>query len=465
MKSLEHLIREIREGKTEKTEKKSLGGSIRKVMSRESSFAAKDSKPVDEDVAGMAGSGEGKTYGESGKKKKQADEEDTKLPGNEDKMDEAVGTIGTDKFQGRQFQSVTPHIAPPNGETRTGVNTAKKVELKRNDAKDKTSLTMQGKVTEQAVVNPLTVGAAFGVGGAAYAALKSGKGLEAAFKAGKKGADDLSSKIDKALNPSEEDLKAAQEKLKAADAAKTAPKMDVAPDVTSKQKEVPPVVLPTSTAAPAPAKVGTDTTAAPIPAQAGAVAKPGTVAEPIAKPGTITKPITGAETVTTPISKATATTKTATKAETTTTPKPRFPGFGLPSFGGGSVADGAGGDHYPRAGTKFHRAKLKESSGTEVRKNIEDMPRSKNSDRKNIGYIGRPADDTKTNAEKLSRQAQYKIKVIDEAKKLAGIVKNTFKEKKEFLDKPTKSFNNGKGDLIVVNPDLNKINLDTKDQT
>ena len=96
MKSLEHIIREIREGKTtEKGSKTSLEHSIRKVVKgeKESSFADRTTKPLDEDVGGLIGSGTGgepKLHAEDGKKKK---------------TDEAIGILGTDDYKGNPKQS------------------------------------------------------------------------------------------------------------------------------------------------------------------------------------------------------------------------------------------------------------------------------------------------------------------------------------------------------------------------
>ena len=83
------------------------------------------------------------------------------------------------------------------------------------------------------------------------------------------------------------------------------------------------------------------------------------------------------------------------------------------------------------------------------RKQIQDMPRKNAGDRHDIEYVGKKDADPKSTAEKISRQAQYKIKVIDEAKKLADVVK---KVRKESGEGKTKVYNN-----IVINPDLNRI--------
>lgn len=132
MKSLEHIIREIRQGKVEKGNKKSLEGAIRNVMKgeKESSFADRTTKPITDDVGGLIGSG----------------------TGGEPKLHkEAVGVIGTDDYQGNQFKSVrttTPHIKPPAGPD--GHSQApENVSRQRTLAKEKGSMTLHGKVNEE----------------------------------------------------------------------------------------------------------------------------------------------------------------------------------------------------------------------------------------------------------------------------------------------------------------------------
>lgn len=222
MKSLEHIIREIREGKCSCEKKKdSLEHAIRKVARKEyeSSFAAKDSKPVDEgtdhsvyhvswgpgldhevvarhgeeavskakdalvaktpklkdpkysdtfnkkptvhniskerniqkeDVGGLVGSGTGgeeKLHAEDGKKKKD--------------VKEAIGTLGTDKYQGNEFKSIrssTPHIKPPgpeHGHSQAPENASRQ----RSIAKEKLGInrvTEDEQLDEFAVREPIT---------------------------------------------------------------------------------------------------------------------------------------------------------------------------------------------------------------------------------------------------------------------------------------------------------------------
>lgn len=439
MKSLEHLIREIREGKAEKSEKKTLESSIRNVMSKESSYAAKDSKPVDEHCGC-----------EEEKKKKVSKEDGDKLPGAEDKMDEAIGTLGTDKYQGTEFKSIrtaTPHIQPPKGDE-THSQAPENASRLRSVAKEKAGI---NRVTEGLAAKALPY------------------------------LDDLARAITKAPKPKA----GAAPKIKPIEPEPIAPKPNI-PDSTPPTKvppsEVPkpandPVPTPKPSEKPAvtPAqpsvKPSTKPQIAPAPAVEPAPAtKPQVAPAPAVEPAPATKPQVAVKPATNPKAATSPEVKTAPepakspKKETTPKRRFRFPGFGIP---GSSSADYVGKPWIEAPwkvhGTKSHRS-FKEGveSGTEIRKKIYDMPIG--GERKETSYVGRPNDDVKGTSQKLSRQAQYKIKIIDENKKLAGIVKEAVKEKKEILDKPTKVFDYGKGDLIVINPDTKKNSLDIKDQ-
>lgn len=122
MKSLEHVIRDIREGKCECEKKKeSLEHTIRKVRKAEyeSSFGAKDSKPVDE---------------------------------------ASVGVTGTDKFQGNEFKSIrtaTPHIKPP-GPEHGHSQAPENVSRQRSITKEKAGI---NRVTEEEQVDEASVSA------------------------------------------------------------------------------------------------------------------------------------------------------------------------------------------------------------------------------------------------------------------------------------------------------------------
>lgn len=454
MKSLEHVIRDIREGKCECEKKKeSLEHTIRKVRRKEyeSSYAAKDSKPVDEDVAGMCGSTDGKSYGESGKKKVRKEDGGDKLPGNEDKMDESISVVPAN-YQGNQFKSVRtamPRIEPPKGAD-DHPQSPKNVARQRTLAKERVSQTVKQHMHAEAVelLAPVGAGLAAGVAGAA-AAYKAGKPFADVVKAGKKGVESFSSKIDSIINPDPEKLKAAQEKLKAADAAKA--KMDIAPKVDEKPKAAPPVELPTTTGAPAAAPVGKTTTAAPPATNVGAQAKP--VSEPVAKPATDAAPTTKPAEVSVPKTNIGTAAKAATAVAAATAAAPKGRG-NYPSISGGApsldpTSHGAKAITH-KAGTRLHTAK-KLGEDTKSREEIENMPRK--GDRKSIEYVGRKDADPKSTKEKTSRLATIK-NVIDEAKKLKTAAE---------LDKPTKVYDYNKGDYIIINPDAKKNTLDVKE--
>lgn len=431
MKSLEHLIREIQEGKTEKTEKKSLEGSIRKVMSKESSYAAKDSKPVDEHCGC-----------EDEKKKKVRKEDGDKLPGAEDKMDEAIGTIGTDKYQGNEFKSIrtaTPHIKPPagpDGHSQAPENASRQ----RSIAKEKAGI---NRVEEGAAAKVLPY------------------------------LDDLARFVTKGP--------------KAGAAPKIKP---VAPEPIAPKPSIPDKTPPTKVPSPEVPKPANDPTPSPKPSTKPQE-KPTQVPseQPSTKPSTKPQvaPVTAPEVApalapevapkiaTEPAPKAAIDPKPSAAPEASPKPAPapapvpapktggkgfRIPGFSIPSMTDTPSVPGKLHVQAPHKvhGTKAHKH-FKEAveSGTETRKKIFDMPIG--GERKKTSYVGRPDDDVKGTSEKLSRQAQYKIKVIDEGKKLASIVKKTTKEYES--SGKTKVFDRGE-DVIVINPEMNKNTLDTK---
>jgi len=100
------------------------------------------------------------------------------------------------------------------------------------------------------------------------------------------------------------------------------------------------------------------------------------------------------------------------------------------------------------------------------RKQIENVPRK--GDRKSIAYVGRSEDEPKTAKEKTSRQAAYKINVIDENKKLAGIVLSTVKDKKQQmkartedgLGQSSKNIQYPNGTVVSINPELSRTTMD-----
>lgn len=511
MKSLEHIIRDIREGKCECEKKKeSLEHTIRKVRRAEyeSSFGAKDSKPVDEaadhsiyhvswgpglDHEVVAKHGEEAVskakqhlitrtpklkdpkYSDTFNKKPtvhnvskersiQKEDGGDKLPGNEDKMDESISVVPAN-YQGNQFKSVRtamPRIEPPKGND-DHPQAPKNVARQRTLAKERMSQTvkqhMHAEEVEQideivpaalaAMAAPEIAGmlglGSLAAGTAAY--LSRGKGKIPGFR----------SSYDPEKAKQNDSYVTAAQRMKVmkptdaqkADAAKA--KMDIAPDVTSKPKEAPPVELPTTTGAPAAAPVGKTTTAAPPATNVGAQAKP--VSEPVAKPATDAAPTTKPAEVSVPKTNVGTAAKAAaaTAAATAVAPKGRG---NYPSISGGYLAldptsHGAKAITH-KAGTKLHTAK-KLGEDTKSREEIENMPRK--GDRKSIEYVGRKDADPKSTKEKTSRLATIK-NVIDEAKKLKTAAE---------LDKPTKVYDYNKGDYIIINPDAKKNTLDVKE--
>jgi|LakMenEpi03Aug12_release.lakeMendotaPanAssembly.Ray.scaffolds.fasta_scaffold00037_188 hypothetical protein len=461
MKSLEHLIREIQEGKAEKSEKKTLEGSIRNVMSKESSYAAKDSKPVDEHCGC-----------EDEKKKKISKEDGDKLPGSEDKMDEAIGTLGTDKYQGTEFKSIrtaTPHIQPPKGDE-THSQAPENASRLRNIAKEKGGI---NRVSEESGLQELVKTKGFGID-TLLNLVPAGRALTVAKRVLEPTTLGAENEF---ARQAAQGLKAPPKtpELPAPTPTKVAPEAKPPAVVPAKPSTVPAKVPETTpakvpelpTQVPAKAPVKTPELPAEIPAKAPVKAPeaPKVDTATLTKTATATKP---AEEVKTKSKEQPA------KAPSAPPPPPPQDKKGEKpsrkrdiSLGLGGMADATqyvGKPHIQAPwkihGTKPHR--VHESSGTDVRKKIYDMPIG--GERKETSYVGRPNDDVKGTSEKLSRQAQYKIKIIDESKKLAGIVKEAIKEKKEILDKPTKVFDYGKGDLVVINPDPKKNTLDVKDQ-
>jgi len=438
MKSLEHLIREIQEGKIEKTEKKSLEGSIRNIMSKESSYAAKDSKPVDEHCG----------CEDEKKKKKVSKEDGDKLPGAEDKMDEAIGALGTDKYQGTEFKSIrtaTPHIQPPKGDE-THSQAPENASRLRSIAKEKQGINRvtEELVDEQAVPKFLPIPKFTPKAGAApkikpvepEPVLPEPPPIEP-VKPGK--------------DVPRPDQKPANDPAPAPKPSEPKPANDPGKPATKPAEKPTTKPQPVEQPSPAPA---TKPQVAPAPA-----IKPQVAPAPELAPAPATKPqLAPAPAPATAAALAPAQAPAQgpqRKQDQTPKDKWKFPKISLPSA---DSPDIPGKPHIQapwRVEKHYRHRHFKES--TEQRKQIEDMPRKDAGERP--AYVGRPSDDPKTAAEKTSRQAQYKIKVIDESKKLASIIKKTTKEY-ESGGKP-KVFDRGE-DVIVINPDLNKNSLDTK---
>jgi hypothetical protein len=237
-----------------------------------------------------------------------------------------------------------------------------------------------------------------------------------------------------------------------------APDTKVQPD-TKEQPATKPAAEPDT-------KVQPDTKVAPATKPA---AEPRVVQLPAIDVGARTKTATDTKvapaTVTAPAAVETPAATTPKSAETTTTPKDkdfRFPGISFP------IATGYGYDVSHRLGVKKSRgiAKAHRMHEESERKQIENVPRK--GDRKSIAYVGRSEDEPKTAKEKTSRQAAYKINVIDENKKLAGIVLSTVKDKKQQmkartedgLGQSSKNIQYPNGTVVSINPELSRTTMD-----
>jgi hypothetical protein len=457
MKSLEHIIREIREGKAAKGDKKNLEHSIRKVVSKEyeSSYGAKDSKPVEEDVGGLIGSGTGgepKLHAEDGKKKK---------------TDEAIGILGTDDYKGNQFKSVrtqTPHIKPPAGAG--GHSQApENVSRQRTLAKEKSSMTMHNKVTEDSLeeakrsstsapskaeiekLNKMTTDYAepkkdikLGPVGEPPEVKPSTAVTTTTTKApkitppegtiskvgryaselgkivGGRAASTLGLVLDPdfgGLLPSKGETKSEFERQKEQSAKTKTP---------TKPVELPPIDIKAKPQEPKPVP-------APVPAPAD---KPKEKSLPLPVP---TPPPSAAPTPPEP------------KGEKEKPKVAGIPTIGVPHDIDYTVSH----LHRPNISRGHAKAHKKHAMKEETeRKQIENMPRK--GDRKSIEYVGRKSADPKTSKEKISRLATIK-NVIDEAKKAMA------DKKIRAEDGKTKVYDYG-DNVLVINPDQKRINLD-----
>lgn len=108
-----------------------------------------------------------------------------------------------------------------------------------------------------------------------------------------------------------------------------------------------------------------------------------------------------------------------------------------------------------------HGPVKEETDGGVERKKIQNVPRPDAGDRHKIAFVGRKDDDPKTAKEKTSRQAAYKTNVIDESKKLAGIIKGVVKDTKERREDGL----NGKTVVypqVIINPNLKHNTMDAE---
>lgn len=443
MKSLEHIIREIREGKAEKGSKKTLEGSIRKVMKgeKESSFADRTTKPITDDVGGLAGSGTG------GEPKLHA---------------EAIGVIGTDDYKGNQFKSVrtqTPHIKPPAGPG-SHSQAPENVSRQRTLAKERSSMTLHGKVTEEdlnefqvktaeppvKIAEPVVKSA---IKTAAKTAVGRAVGVMVGPEAmiGQEIAPELAARYQqqhKSLIPHPEtpgvSTSTSFERMKGFKVAPTKPaetrpevKPKVTPSVEPKPLEVP----------------GTDAPDTKTKTEVKPETKTGVVQLPAIDIGTKTAAKTD-------VAPATAA-KTATDTATTTSDpeeKKRFP----LSFGAMATPDvfgaqkGITSKHPSASKARLHRRHVSEEVANEIRKKIQNMPRPDAGDRKSIEYVGRKDSDPKSDKQKTSRLATIK-NVIDEAKKIK-FEAEFGKEKKYVYPNDTE---------VVIGPNMKRNFLDVED--
>lgn len=142
--------------------------------------------------------------------------------------------------------------------------------------------------------------------------------------------------------------------------------------------------------------------------------------------------------------------------------------------GGRSVSDDRGPDKKTaqdrtvRAKASSARKHRRFTEETE-RRQIENVPRK--GERKSISYVGRAEDDPKTSREKTSRQAATRIKlnVVDESRKLSGIVLSTVKDKKQQmktrtedgLGQTSKNIQYPNGTVVSINPEIkNRTTMD-----
>lgn len=504
MKSLEHIIREIREGKAEKGSKKTLEGSIRKVMKgeKESSFADRTTKPITDDVGGLAGSGTG------GEPKLHA---------------EAIGVIGTDEYQGNQFKSVrtaTPHIKPPAG-AGSHSQAPENVSRQRTLAKERSSMTLHGKVTEQAAknlekfdqsgINPtdylstplFTTGAGAEIGGVKGGGSKAGRS-----KAGQpaRKSPDTTPSIPKgppiqipggrpspvqpgpspkpANEPGRETPvvpkpgfkpyvpptreKPSEPPANVPEPAKPAtPKTPapVAPTTVPTPKELPKTVPLTPGALPSkqpePEKAPkpqvepkTKPQAEPKNLPAIDIPAPKPSAEPKTAADTAPKTAAAPEVAPTPAAKTAAATDTsASKSEPEKSDK-RFPlsfsAMAMPDIFG--AQKGITSKHPSASRARGHRRHVSEEVADEIRKKIQNMPRPDAGDRKSIEYVGRKDSDPKSVKQKTSRLATIK-NVIDEAKKIK-FEAEFGKEKKYVYPNDTE---------VVIGPNMKRNFLDVED--
>lgn len=442
MKSLEHTIRLVHEGKCcGDKKKKSLENTIR-TMKKESrrddidaslgKVAAFDKMATENmEYMGSGTGGEPKLHAESGKKKKL----------------EEIGVVGTDKFQGPQFttrQTVTPVIKPGHNEQ------ADKASNARNITKVSRSPSMQNKIAEASILGTIAKGS-------------------------------VKTKVPSLKLPPLEPEKIklpplklpplAPEKTEVPAAVSTAPKTVPATVPSAAGKTEAPATLPqTQTKVEAPTKTGVTTkTIKPteIPTTAATLPKTVTPTETPTKTATPTIPKVPVVTTTEP--KVAAVPKVPTgpaEPPSGKTPPvgPKGKGFVPFPFTPKGLRKGDFLDilHLFRPPTITHRAKprMAHESVDQERKKIENMPKT-DDNRKNVHYVGRKEDEPKTIKSKTARNAELKNKILDEGKKISSLIKQVHKKAKDSAkeykeDGKTKVYPN-----VIINPDLNRVDLNT----
>lgn len=351
--------------------------------------------------------------------------------------------LGTSKYQGNQFtgeKHVTPKISPGSTEA------AKDVSVARNITKGQKSATMSG-VWKESLGSTIVKTMLKGAKGAekvvdTLADLKvapstKGRELVPYVKKEVEVATKAAPKTEVPANIATASKEVAKQETKAV--AKAEPKTDVATKTDAKAVVSTPTQTKTQTQTKMPAIV--DTAVATKPAKT----------PPVPAVATQTKTLS-APVVATPTKTATApavVSKTPTKPPG---PGPKIPA--LPGFGSGG-SRGSKKDVTHHFGDKIpvpvnvHLAKKhkmheeKESEGTKIRKQVTN--------------VGRPwtTDTNFSPKSRLAKQAEIKTKIIDESKKLAGVIKNTVKKKKITENDPV--INGGKTiayPQVVINPPM-----------
>lgn len=503
MKSLEHLIRQVHEGKAEKGKKDSLEHAIRKVKESKRDdidasmpkYGGFDRLNTESDLSymGSGTGGEPKMHAEDGKKKKVEEQEvDMSFKSPADKLrlpkdmtggpfgqpgpvlkyhpmflpknlrtatspktstDEAVGSIGTDDYKGNQPFRATPHIKPP-GPTHGHSQAPENVSRQRTLAKEKTSMTMHNKVNEASSTTAPAIPSLF-----KSVKLPGFLGPIGAFVG-------VASKavpyIQKMIDVSPEELERARKAISTS---------KFAPGVVEPETPTGPKAPPVPPAVPAPvAPTGPKAPPVPAPVAPGVPARPSTVTKTTPKvlsPTIEISPVkkTGPE----PKPKVAMDMDTSKKVATPTdvsSEKTRIPAIGIPTTGQiPHELRGVSWTTHPIA----HKAKKHKAVRENVeRKSIQNVPRPDAGDRHNVELVGRKNSDPKTSKEKTSRQASYNINVIDENRRLSGIVMDTVKQKRENMKSKTedgigqssKVIQYPNGTRVLINPEMTRTTMD-----